>query len=124
MKLTRRDALATLMIAAIIVPYVGYVINGSMPFIKDPRGMSAVGLILGIVALAILGKTAFASQAMRIMGRTLAVASFGLGIAALWFETNEALLGGFMLSIVVVWLLEMFDHAGAFESPSVGHAAR
>ena len=124
MKLTKRDAFATLAVAAIIVPYIGYVVNDSMPFIKDPRGMAATGLILGIIAVAILGKTAFASKAMRIMGRILAVGSFGLGIAALWAETNEALLGGFMASIVVVWLLEMFDHAGAFESASVGHAAR
>lgn len=124
MKLTKRDAIATIAVAAIIVPYVGYVINGSMPFIKDPRGMAGTGLLLGIVAVAALGKTAFASQAMKVMGRPLALASFGLGIAALWAETNEALLGGFMFSIVAVWLLEMFDHAGAFESSSVGHAAR
>lgn len=124
MKLTRRDLLATIAVAAIIVPYVGYVINDSMPFIKDPRGMAATGLVFGIVALAVLGKSAFSSPAMRVMGRVLALGSFGLGIAAIWAETNEALLAGFMMSIVIVWMLEMFDHAGAFESPSIGHMAR
>jgi hypothetical protein len=36
MKLKLKDLLATILFAAIAVPYVGYLINGEMPFIKDP----------------------------------------------------------------------------------------
>lgn len=39
-----------MLVLAIGVPYMGYLINGEMPFIKDPRGMSAVGLVLGTIA--------------------------------------------------------------------------
>ena len=50
MRLKSKDLLASIPFAAIAVPYVGYLINGEMPFIKDPRGMSATGLALGVVA--------------------------------------------------------------------------
>ena len=36
MKLTRKDLIATLLIAAVVVPYVGYLIWGEMPFIPGP----------------------------------------------------------------------------------------
>ena len=39
-KLTTRDLLATLVIAAVAVPLVGYPARGSMPFVQDPRGMA------------------------------------------------------------------------------------
>lgn len=51
MRLTLRDLVATILVAAIGVPYVGYLVNGEMPFIKDPRGMSAVGLVLGAASV-------------------------------------------------------------------------
>jgi hypothetical protein len=37
MRLTSKDLLASILFAAIAVPYVGYLINDEMPFIKDPR---------------------------------------------------------------------------------------
>lgn len=40
MKLTLRDLVATLLVAAIAIPYVGYLVNGEMPFVKDARGMA------------------------------------------------------------------------------------
>lgn len=45
MRLTKRDAFATVIVAAVVVPYVGYIVRGSMPFIEDPHGMAGVGLI-------------------------------------------------------------------------------
>ena len=33
---------------------LGYLVNGEMPFVKDPRGMSAVGLLLGQAAFLVL----------------------------------------------------------------------
>jgi hypothetical protein len=45
-----RDLLATILVAAIAVPYIGYLVNGEMPLIQDPRGMSATGLVLGVLA--------------------------------------------------------------------------
>jgi len=54
MRLKIRDLVATILVAAIAVPYIGYLINGEMPFIKDPRGMSATGLVLGVAAYLVL----------------------------------------------------------------------
>lgn len=39
---------ATVSVAAIAVPCIGYLARGERPFIKDPRGMSATGLVLGM----------------------------------------------------------------------------
>jgi hypothetical protein len=50
MRRKSKDLLGSILFAAIAVPSVGYLINGEMPFIKDPRGMSATGLALGVVA--------------------------------------------------------------------------
>src|SRR5688572_13445308 len=45
-KLTIRNVVATLFVAAILVPYIGYLARGEMPFIEDPRGMSGTALVL------------------------------------------------------------------------------
>ena len=60
-KLTFRDLLATLIVAAVVVPFVGYSIRGSMPFLQDPRGMAAVGIVGALAALAVFGRKAFGS---------------------------------------------------------------
>jgi hypothetical protein len=88
-----------------------------MPFIEDPRGMAATGLILGLLALAFLDRSAFGSGTFAWIEATGGLVSLGLGIAALWAETNEALLGAFVVSIVIVWALPTLLHAGVFTSP-------
>ncbi|RDI31983.1 hypothetical protein [Lentzea flaviverrucosa] len=50
MRLGVRDVVATVLVALIAIPYVGYLINGEMPFVEDPRGMTAIGLVLGVAA--------------------------------------------------------------------------
>ena len=39
-KPTLRDLLATLITAAVAVPFVGYSVRGSMPFVPASRGMA------------------------------------------------------------------------------------
>lgn len=56
MRLTLKDLVATILFAAIAVPYVGYLINSELPFIKDPRGMSAAGLVLGAVGYLVISQ--------------------------------------------------------------------
>ncbi|WP_329791786.1 hypothetical protein V1227_07620 [Lentzea sp. DG1S-22] len=50
MRLGVRDVVATVLVAPIAIPYIGYLVNGEMPFVRDPRGMAAVGLVLGVAA--------------------------------------------------------------------------
>ena len=53
-RLARRDGVATLLVAAVILCYVGH-LTGSMPFVRTPNGMAAIGLILGFVACVVGG---------------------------------------------------------------------
>jgi hypothetical protein len=114
MKLTIRDLIGAVIVAAIGVPYVGYLVNGEMPFVKDPRGMSAVGLILGAVAYMVIRNADEVEGASRFL-KGGSLVSLALGIAAFLFaETGaaEVLLAVFMGSILLVWAIELTARAG------------
>ncbi len=106
-----RDLVATLLVVAVGIPYVGYLVRGDMPFVQDPRGMSATGLILGLVAFFVAAK-----QVPRRMTAALvvvSVVSLVVGVAALAFAETfvaEALLAVFMGSVLVTWGLAMSGH--------------
>ncbi|WP_203941935.1 hypothetical protein [Spirilliplanes yamanashiensis] len=109
-----RDLVATLLVVAIGIPYVGYLIDGDMPFVKDPRGMSAVGLILGTAAYLVMRSGDAADRTGKVeIG--VAVLALALGFTALALAETaaaEVLLAVFMGSILVVWVVELMDHAG------------
>ncbi|WP_404392702.1 hypothetical protein [Humibacillus xanthopallidus] len=114
MKLKLRDVIGTVLVLAIGVPYVGYLVNGEMPFVKDPRGMSAVGLVLGTAAFLVMRSGDAFDRAGKVE-TGLAVISLVLGLVAFAFAeaaAAEVLLAAFMASILVVWLVEIVDHAG------------
>jgi hypothetical protein len=54
MRLKARDVLGTVLVVAIAVPYVWFLIDGSAPFAEDPRGMSAIGLVLALAAYMVI----------------------------------------------------------------------
>lgn len=114
MRLKLRDLIGTVLVLAIGVPYVGYLVNGEMPFVQDPRGMSAVGLVLGTIAFLVLRSGDPLDRTGK--GEIVAAgASLALGVAALVLAEAafaEVLLAVFMASILVVWLVEIVDHAG------------
>jgi hypothetical protein len=114
MRLRMQDLLATILFAAIAVPYVGYLINGEMPFIKDPRGMSATGVVLGVAAYLVMRRDDLFDRVGKAE-TALAVASLALGVVALALAETaaaEVLLAVFMGSILLVWAVELLDHAG------------
>jgi hypothetical protein len=114
MKLKVKDLVATVFVAAIAAPYVGYLIDGDMSFVEDARGMSGVGLVLGLAAyLALERGDAFDKVDKAETG--LALVSLALGLVALALAETaaaEVLLAVFMGSILVVWLVKLADHAG------------
>ncbi|WNB86964.1 hypothetical protein [Cellulomonas sp. ATA003] len=115
MRLKTKDFVAILLTAAIAVPYVGWLIDGDMPFVKDPRGMSAVGLILGVAAFLVLRR----GDPVDRVGKAeiaLAVAALVVGVTALVLAETAAAavwLAVFMGLIAVVVVVELVDHAGA-----------
>src|SRR5215203_1523572 len=101
MRLTMRDLFATLLVAAVGVPYVGYLMNGEMPFVQDPRGMAAVGLILGAGAF-FLVRGSNAKDRVGTTENVLAALALVLGLVALALAETaaaEVLLAVFMGSI-------------------------
>jgi hypothetical protein len=90
-----------------------------MPFIKDPRGMTGTGLVLGVVAFLVLRR----GDAVDTLGKVeiaLGLGALALGVVAL-AETAaaEVLLAVFMASILPVLAVELLDHFGML--PGVGH---
>ena len=114
MRMTVRDVVGSLLVLAIGIPYVGFLVNGEMPFVEDERGMSAVGLVLGAAAYLVLRK----GDPLDRLGKTeavIAIVSLALGLSALVFAETAAaatLLALFMGSLVVLWATELADHAG------------
>jgi hypothetical protein len=69
---------AALLVATIVVPYLGYLSWGGRPFVQDPTGMSAVGLILDAVAAYVRGWIVLrAGDAMRYPDRRSGPARLG-----------------------------------------------
>ena len=103
MRLTTKDVVATVLVAAVVVPYLGYLIAGEMPFIKDPRGMAATGLVLGLAAAIVVGRDAFTPRPLHRAALATGVVAFALGVAALWAETSEVVLALFVVALVLTW---------------------
>jgi hypothetical protein len=112
MRFTWKDAVAAVLVAAIVVPYVGYLVWGEMPFVRDPRGMAATGIVLGLVAALLAGRAAFDPGALNRTALGTGVLALGLGVAAAWTE-YEYLLAAFVIAIVVTWALGTLIHTRA-----------
>jgi lysylphosphatidylglycerol synthetase-like protein (DUF2156 family) len=109
---TLRDAIGAVLVAAIAVPYAGYLINGEMPFIQDPRGMSAVALVLGAAAYLVIGRPVTSHRLERVfVGVVAAVAVLGVVAFAL-AETvaAEVLLAVFVVSVVIAFTALLVNH--------------
>ena len=111
-KLTLRDILATLITAAVVVPFVGYSVRGSMPFVQDPRGMAGVGIIGAVLVAVVFGRKAFGAGWFETLMITLAAVTLGFGIAALIAETMWVLLVPMVAGLVIMWFLAVLHDVG------------
>ena len=114
MQLSKADRLATVLVAAIAVPYVGYLIFGSMPFIFNARAMAATGLGLGLAACAVGARFRVPLDRSFWLLGVLAAGTVAAGIGALVTE-RPGLLATFMAGVVVVWALSLVRHAALGE---------
>ena len=110
MRFAYKNTIASLLVAAILVPYAGYLVRGEMPLLKDPRGMAATGLVLGLAAAALAGSAILARGLWHRITLVVGVITLGLGIATVWVETNQVLLAAFMAGIAVTYALAEFVH--------------
>lgn len=106
------DVLATLAVAAIAVPYVGYLVNGNAPFVQDARGMAAVGLILGGAAF-IFAWTATGGVGLSVYESGLSLFTVALGVVAFLLAesvASEQLLGAFLGAVALTWAVVIVHH--------------
>jgi len=111
-KLTIRDLITTLIVAAVVVPFIGYSVRGSMPFVHDPRGMAGVGIAGCLLTFAAFGRERLGTGAFEWFMVTLGVLTLGFGIAALVAETSWALLVPMVAGLVIIWAAGLLHDAG------------
>jgi hypothetical protein len=127
MQIRVRDWIATLLVAAIVVPYIGYLVHGSMPFIRDATGMAAVGVVIALVAVSVIGPDGFRGTWGRWATLTgsaavlLGVATVVLGERAVYGET---LLAYFVGAVVVTWLIAVLVDTSVLGPDRSGPARR
>ena len=120
-KLTARDAMATLIVAAVVIPFVGYSARGTWPLVEDPRGMAAVGSVGALLAVWAFGRDAFSSGTFGAVMTVLAVIAVGFGVAALIAENSWPLLVPMVAGLVMVWLLGVLHDAGSLTGRAIRH---
>lgn len=109
-RLTWRDAAAVLLVAALIVPFVGYIVRGTMPFVHDARGMGATILILASAAVLLLGADAFGEGTFRNLALGVGVIAAVMAVIAIAVETVDVLLiPAFAAAIVLCAMLISHD---------------
>src|SRR5215510_3701347 len=121
MKLRVRDLIALLLVVAAAIPYGGYLLGGGMPLITNLREMASTGLFLGLLAFWIIrgghrpGRLGWTEAGLALLSVTLYVVTIALS------ETGaaELLLAAFMLSVVVVFAVDLLDRSGTPDH--VGH---
>ena len=111
-KLTIRDLMTTLIVAAVVVPFIGYSVRGSMPFVHDPRGMAGVGIAGCLLTFAAFDRERLGTGAFEWFMVTLGVLTLGFGIAALVAETSWALLVPMVAGLVIIWAAGLLHDAG------------
>jgi hypothetical protein len=114
MRLKVKDLVATGLVAAIVVPYVDFLVGGDLTLVEDTRGMAGTGLVLALVAFLVLEGGDRRDKTDKVE-RGLELASLALGVAAYELAGTAAadvLLAFFMGSILVVFAVKLMDHAG------------
>jgi len=106
MKFTRKDTVATVLVAAVITIYLAYLVFDGIPFVRDPEGMTGVGLVLGFASRRIGGRSAFAHERVAFAA---GLGSMALGILAL-ITASEVVLALFVASMVGLWVAAVRSH--------------
>ena len=119
-KLTLRDILATLVVAAVVA--VHRLFGPRVHAVRArPRGMAGVGIAGCLLTFAALGRDALGTGAFEWFMVTLGVLTLGFGVAALIAETTWALLVPMVAGLVIIWAAALLHDTG-YIAPT--HAVR
>src|ERR1700736_1893352 len=100
MRLGREDAVATILVAAIVATYIAFLAAGDVP----ERGMAGIGLVLGSLSYTGGGRSIAGPDAWRRFLRVGGLISLGLGLVTL-LTGFGGVLAVFTASIVALWAL-------------------
>jgi hypothetical protein len=106
-----RDAAAVLLLAAVVVPYAGYLANGEVPLIENAQAMASTGLLLGGLAFWVIrgGRPSPRPGKVEAGSATAAVVLYTLTIALAGTPAVELLLGAFMGSLLLVFTADLLE---------------
>jgi steroid 5-alpha reductase family enzyme len=110
MRLTWRDAAATLLVGAATAVYIGQTMGAPIPLITDRGDVAAAALLLGFVACVIDEWTVTHAVLVRTLS-VFSVCTLAVGIAAMATE-SEALLTVVVAMLVTLWAVTTLAHAG------------
>jgi len=104
MKLTLHNLVTTLLITTITIPYINYLINNKIPFIKNTHNITNINLILNTATYLIL-KTNTPFNQLNKIKTTITIISLILKLITLTFTkttTTKILLTIFIKSIFII----------------------
>lgn len=115
MRLTWRDAVATVLTAGGVALYAAYIQGANLPMVSSPRAIAGAVLALGFVACNVGAPVAFHPGAKRwstAIGSVLGVAILVAGTAAL-ITGSTATLAALVGATVVLWAFTTVHHASS-----------
>jgi len=114
MTIRLRDLLATGLVIALTMLYLGY---RAGVLLQDARGMSSVALILGGATVVLLLADDEESISWFELGLAVIGVVFGVVALTLTGPAAEILLASFIGSVVMLWGIELTEHI-AFPPPN------
>jgi len=117
MRLTWKDAVATVFTAGIVAIYVAFLLDAGWPLIGSVRGTAAALMVLGVFGGCALGNVGQQyGRNLRPAARRLVAIATGLGVVALGagcyalITANAVALATLFVAIVALWLTTTVRH--------------
>jgi hypothetical protein len=111
--MTGRAVAVHVLVATVVLSYVGYLVRGEMPLIGDAGTMAGWGLGLGLIAAVLAIPSLVGNATWPLVSAGVALV---LGTASLaWGQApnlGPTLLAAFMVAVVVTWALVVVAATG------------
>lgn len=119
MRMPIRDTVATLLVAAIVVSYAGFLAGASMPFVHDTLGMAATAFILWVAVFLVAGRyqttTAEGIAELVLFAVSLTLGAGAVLAAEMLTGLAPALLAVFVGTAVVTWTVRLWQDIGRWQ---------